>query len=102
MTEINERRRQRKKVYNSKRWIDLRTTKIQDQPLCEDCLKEGKITLAQEVHHIKSPFRKGLTDIEKDRLAYTYENLASLCKECHIKRHNPLWRPKDIINKYLD
>lgn len=96
-----DRRKFRQKVYNTKRWRDLRTQKIQEQPLCQDCLKEGKITPAQEVHHIKSFCKRGLTPEEVEKRAFDYDNLVCLCKSCHIKRHTPDGMTmKDKLLKY--
>lgn len=71
-------------AYNAYRKI--RNGHIQAHPLCEDCLKNGKVTAAEEVHHIK-PFMSGATDIEKMALAVDPNNLVSLCHDCHMKRH---------------
>ena len=97
-----ERRKERQELYQSKRWKELRTYMVQKYPLCQDCLKEGKITATQEVHHIKSPFVKGLTDDEKYRRAYDEGNLVCLCRECHWRRHHPEGIIQDKLNKYAD
>ena len=71
------------KVYQDKRWKRLRKSKLRGNPLCEDCERVGKVSITEEVHHIK-PF-----DITGDYelLAFDYDNLMSLCKECHHKKH---------------
>ena len=39
--------------YRSKQWQAAREEAIRrDQYLCQDCLKKGRITPAEEVHHI--------------------------------------------------
>lgn len=43
-------------------------------PLCEKCREAGRLTNAEEVHHIK-PLSKGGTHAE--------HNLMALCKRCH-------------------
>lgn len=50
-------------------------------PICEMCLKEGRTTLAEDVHHIDS----FLNYQGSDRLwkAYDFSNLMSICKKCH-------------------
>lgn len=96
------RHRERQELYQSKKWKELRTYMVQKYPLCQDCLKEGKITATQEVHHIKSPFVKGLTDDEKYRRAYDESNLVCLCRECHWRRHHPEGIIQDKLNKYAD
>lgn len=49
--------------------------------LCEMCLKEGRLTPVQEVHHIL-PVSKGGT--------HARDNLMSLCQSCHTKIHHDL------------
>lgn len=62
---------------------------IEEHPLCEDCAKEGKLTFATEVHHVR-PIQtmRNLDDME--RLAYDPGNLACLCHDCHKQRHREL------------
>lgn len=89
MGELKEaRRKERQAIYNTKRWKDLRTYMVQKYPLCQECLKAGKYTPTEEVHHIKSPFVPGLTEEEKYKRAYDENNLLCLCRECHIKEHH--------------
>ncbi|XOT28936.1 HNH endonuclease [Bacillus subtilis subsp. subtilis] len=67
--------------YKSKAWTECRALALtRDHGLCQDCLKERKITKAQTVHHIKE-----LRD--HPELALTLENLVSLCNPCHNRRH---------------
>jgi len=49
-----------------------------DNPLCEDCLSEGRTTPADDVHHI-TPIRLDAT-LRLDR-----RNLRALCRLCHAK-----------------
>jgi 5-methylcytosine-specific restriction protein A len=49
---------------------------LRKQPLCERCLKEGKIVPATVAHHIKP--HKG-----NEQLFFDPDNLASSCKPCH-------------------
>lgn len=64
-----------KKMYES-RWRKIRDRYITTHPLCEQCLKEERVTVAEEVHHIK-PLRQGGTHVD--------ENLMALCKPCHSR-----------------
>lgn len=96
------RRKERQEIYNTKQWKELRDYMRMAHPLCEDCLKNGKITPTEEIHHIRSPFRIGLSPEEKYRLAYDVNNLVALCKECHIKRHHPELLIQEKIKKYAD
>ena len=55
-------------------WKRIRDRFISAHPLCEECKKQGKLTPAQEVHHIL-PISRGGTHAEN--------NLMALCKSCH-------------------
>ena len=55
-------------------WKRIRDRYIAAHPLCEQCAKEGRITPAQEVHHIL-PLSRGGTHAEG--------NLMALCTPCH-------------------
>ena len=57
-----------------KQWRRIRDTYIAAHPLCKQCKKDGRLTPAQEVHHIE-PLSKGGTHDEA--------NLMSLCTSCH-------------------
>ena len=74
----------------------------QKYPLCQDCLKKGKVVPMEEIHHIRSPFTDGLTEEEKEKRAYSEDNLVCLCRECHWRRHHPEGLIRDKINKYKD
>ena len=60
------------------RWHKIRQRYAKAHPLCELCLKEGRYTPVEEVHHIL-PIAKGGTHDES--------NLMSLCRSCHNKIH---------------
>ena len=55
-------------------WKRIRDRHIALHPLCVVCLKNGKITPTEEVHHIL-PLSRGGT--------HASDNLMSLCKSCH-------------------
>ena len=57
-------------------WKRIRDRYIKAHPLCEECQKQGKLTPAEEVHHIL-PLSKGGNS--------NAENLMSLCKACHSR-----------------
>lgn len=78
---------ERRKIYKSTRWRKLRALKIAEQPLCEMCLKEGRTTIAEDVHHIES-FMSTDDKVLRLALAYDYENLMSICKTHHQMIHN--------------
>lgn len=66
-----------KKKYGHE-WVKIRAVYVSEHPLCEMCLKDGKVTPVEEVHHILPVSRGGTNDTE---------NLMSLCRSCHNKIH---------------
>ena len=67
--------------YNSKQWINTRAMALaRDHGLCQHCLKEGKVTAADVVHH-KIPIKVNWL------LRLVLSNLISLCNSCHQKEH---------------
>ena len=78
-SEYNHRRPERHKIYSTSRWQKLRAYKRKRNPLCEECLKHGRITPAVLVDHI--------IPIEEGGAVFEIENLQSLCSECHNKKH---------------
>lgn len=55
-------------------WKRIRDSYISQHPLCEECEKKGKLTKAEEIHHIL-PLSRGGT--------HERTNLMALCKSCH-------------------
>ncbi len=55
-------------------WKRIRDRYFAAHPLCEQCEKHGRITPAEEVHHIKPLSQGGTND---------YANLMALCTSCH-------------------
>ena len=62
-------------------WREVRARYAQQHPLCEECLKRGKLVPLDEVHH-KLPLSRGGT--------HSPANLESLCKSCHTRIHREL------------
>ena len=58
------------------RWARVREMKLRRDPVCEDCTSEGRTTRAEIVHHIDGNPRHN-----------EFENLRSLCRVCHGRRH---------------
>lgn len=69
-----------KKKYG-RAWKRIRDRQIREHPLCEECLKNGKAVIAEEVHHLL-PLADGGT--------HERNNLISLCRSCHMKKHAEL------------
>jgi 5-methylcytosine-specific restriction protein A len=75
------RKSERVKIYNSKRWKQVRELAlIRDNMMCQVCKEQGKDVLADEVHHIIELSE----DITK---AYDLDNLQSICHSCHMQHH---------------
>ena len=71
--------------YKSKTWKSTRESIWRrDAGLCVDCLKRGKITPAEEVHHIIPLTPENITDLN---ISLGSDNLVSVCRECHKARH---------------
>lgn len=83
--QATDMRRLRANAYNNPEWRKLRDIYMKEHPLCEECLSQGKITPAQDIHHKESPFKNGETN---HMLLLDYNNLQALCKECHGNKHS--------------
>lgn len=77
-------RKLRQKAYQNTTWRKLREEFMHKHPLCEECLRNGKVTPATDVHHIRTPFKGGEVNYA---LLLDPENLMSLCKDCHGQIH---------------
>jgi len=66
----------------------LRSAKFRENPLCENCLAKNPsvVRQTQEVHHIM-PIDINNPD---EALIFDYDNLKSLCNECHSIIHGKL------------
>lgn len=56
------------------RWRRLRAMVLAEEPLCRECLRQGRVTPATDVHHIDGDARN-----------MRRENLEPLCHECHSR-----------------
>lgn len=72
-----ERDPETSKRYNTE-WRKIRKWYASAHPLCEECLRAGRYTPTQVVHHIL-PLRDGGTNAEN--------NLMALCHSCHGRIH---------------
>ena len=71
--------------YKSKQWQRVRDYVMKrDRMLCQDCLAKGLTVPAEEVHHIIPLQPENITD---PSITLDENNLVSLCRECHRKRH---------------
>ena len=82
-------------VYNDSRWRPLREQVMaRDKGLCQECLSNGRITPATQVHHRISPFQRGLSDADFNFYAWSMENLEAICAECHARIHSEEGQPR--------
>ena len=71
--------------YKSRQWKDTREAYARSKRwLCEDCLKKGRITAGEIVHHIK-PLTPD--SIQSPEISLSWNNLKLVCRECHAKEH---------------
>nr|WP_277100847.1 HNH endonuclease [Cutibacterium granulosum] len=76
------------------RWRKIRTVYITAHPFCENCLADGRYTLAQE-----SPPR----DPQEHGGTHDFTNLCSLCKPCHSRQSaldGDRWRQTPKVYTY--
>lgn len=73
------------KLYNTKKWAKMRENCLMTNPLCQICGEK----IAEEVHHIK-PISTGNNINEMAALAFDYDNIISVCHNCHINAHKAL------------
>lgn len=101
--------RRYRELIDSPRWRALRARKLAAQPLCEECLKRGRYRQADEVHHIR-PILSGRSREARERLAFSPDNLESVCRDCHVSLHRALRHPEGdrrsedverFVNKFL-
>lgn len=87
-------------VYNTPTWRTLRLNYLMENPLCVRCEKNGLIVSAVEVHHI-TPISSGKDILNKKTLGFNWNNLKSLCKECHKIEHREMRYQNYIDNNKL-
>lgn len=74
-----------KEFYGSPQWKQCRETyKKSVGGLCEECLKKGLISPAEEVHHIIKLTNENCND---PSVSLNPKNLMALCKACHDEKH---------------
>ena len=77
----NKTKRTNDKFYNSQPWRKKRLNILsRDSGLCQNCLREGRTTLGNTVHHIEE-----VNDNWELRLVDS--NLETICSTCHNKEH---------------
>lgn len=87
-----------REFYNSVAWQNCREAyKKSVGGLCEECLKMGIISPADEVHHIK---RLTIHNIKNPKITTDPENLQALCKMHHDKKHKQRKTRRYIVDDY--
>lgn len=76
--------------------------KFANDPLCEICMRMEPqvIRPAEDVHHIVS-FMSTNDPLKRNMLAFDYNNLQSLCKECHQRIHNSYGKKDKVQDAVL-
>lgn len=74
------------KFYKSRRWKSCREAYLKKVGgLCERCLKEGRVTPADVVHH-KTYINEN--NINDPNITLNFDNLEALCRQHHNEEHN--------------
>ena len=87
--------------YKSKEWIELRDEVMHDNHYeCQECLKRGRYTRADCVHHVNEVRQRpdlALSKYYTDHEGNKQKNLIPLCNRCHNEVHDKLgnWQRKD-------
>lgn len=68
--------------YHTPAWRALRAAILRDEPLCRECKKQGIVTAANLVDHIK-PVSTGYNEVDRECLMWDEKNLQPLCTPCH-------------------
>ena len=94
----------RQRLYNTTKWRKTRLAHLVREPLCQECLKEGRVYAGTadeplQVHHIKSPFQNGEINWE---LAFDDNNLETICAYHHGLEHGGPEKSPDEIIKELE
>lgn len=64
--------------YRTSKWRKLRAWWKQHNPLCVECIKEGRVKEMDVVDHI--------IPIKQDGGKFDHDNLQSLCHSCHNRK----------------
>ena len=91
----NEKHQRYMQLLNSpKWWREVRVAQLRAHPLCQMCEREGIVTSAVDVHHLRPVQSVPLEQMES--VCYDPNNLISLCIPCHIKIHRQMGSRHDL------
>ena len=86
MSYCKQNRPEQVAFYKSKKWQKTRDAYFKKaKGLCEICLSKGLIKQGEIVHHI---IEMDSEKIHNERLAFGFDNLQLVCRECHAKIHD--------------
>lgn len=74
-----------RKFYSSRAWERRSKSYRQAHPLCERCMKKGRIEPSTCVHHIIHINKQNYKDAE---ILFNDNNLEALCDKCHYEEHH--------------
>lgn len=77
------------KLLRHSKWQKLRAMYLAQHPVCEQCEKNGKTSLAKVVHHVV-PIEDAKDITMMEVLAYDWHNLMAVCEQCHEAIHKHL------------
>ena len=86
----------RQKYYQLKDWRNLSHYYRMLHPICEECNEN----VAEQTHHIISPFRQNLSEAERLALLLDPTNLKAVCTKCHNAIHQRQQKQKKISNYF--
>jgi 5-methylcytosine-specific restriction endonuclease McrA len=72
--------------YNTPAWVRLRKVKLQQQSLCEVCMRRGRLVRANTVDHVLSINAGG-------HPFPTLDELMSMCTPCHNSKSRNIDQP---------
>lgn len=81
-----------REFYSSTAWKETRAAYAKSKGnLCERCLKEGRITPCEAVHH---KIHLNPVNIHDPEISLNWNNLECVCRDCHAKAHGKPMRYK--------
>lgn len=79
-------RAEQQKFYSSQAWQNCRNAYYKYKGgLCEECLRMGRYTAGEIVHH---KIHLTAQTIKDPTIALNFDNLQLLCRGCHAKAHS--------------
>lgn len=66
--------------------VEVKSSHVVPEGLCERCYQRGEITPAKVVHHIVWLTPQNIDD---PHITLSYDNFQRLCQDCHAAVHHP-------------